>query len=75
MGAGADVVDDDWLVGEDIFVFGGHSARGGPGLVVGRVRELGGVTSFDGRERGAATRRRRRGQTERFPDQRHQLHS
>ena len=40
-GAGADVVDDDWLVGEDIFVFGGHSARGGPGLVVGRVRELG----------------------------------
>ena len=24
---GANVVYDDWLVGEDIFVFGGHSAR------------------------------------------------
>jgi hypothetical protein len=27
--ADADVVDHDWLVGEDIFVFGGHSTGGG----------------------------------------------
>jgi hypothetical protein len=31
--AGADVVDDDWLVSEDIFVFGGHST-GGRGIAV-----------------------------------------
>lgn len=32
---GADVVDDDWLVCEDIFVFGGHSAGGAKGGYVG----------------------------------------
>ena len=26
--ADADIVDDDWLVCEDIFVFGGHSTLG-----------------------------------------------
>lgn len=38
---GADVVDDDWLVCEDIFVFGGHSTGGGEGWLCRRRGELG----------------------------------
>ena len=35
--ADADVVDHDWLVGEHIFVFGGHSTEGGGRAKDGRV--------------------------------------
>ena len=39
--ADADIVDDDWLVCEDIFVFGGHSTLGeGEGMEWACVGEL-----------------------------------
>jgi hypothetical protein len=47
--ADADVVDHDWLVGEDIFVFGGHSTGGGrPGK--GWPCVLGGVSGLSSGE-------------------------
>jgi hypothetical protein len=42
---GANVVDDDWLVGEDIFVFGGHSARAAR-IGCGCARDIGGLRSI-----------------------------
>jgi hypothetical protein len=39
--ADADIVDDDWLVCEDILVFGGHSTLGeGEGMDMGCVGEF-----------------------------------
>jgi hypothetical protein len=41
----ADIVDDDWLVSEDIFVFSGHSARAAR-VVCGCMWDMSGLRSI-----------------------------